>query len=115
MEWPEHKMIPHKIMNMHEINNQIIDPYHWLENVNESQQKEFLDQENTFTRILLSKYDFLEKQILRELEFYKETTELESLRINEYVYYRRLDNPADSLSIYRFPLDELEKYGFKEG
>ena len=26
-----------------------------------------------------------------------------------------MNNPADSLSLYRFPFDDLQKYGFTEG
>lgn len=37
------------------------------------------------------------------------------MSIGDYIYYRRFDNPADSMTLYRFPKEQLEKYGFKEG
>ena len=32
------------------------------------------------------------------------------IRIDDYIYYRRTDNHADALTIYRFPVDELSKW-----
>ena len=29
------------------------------------------------------------------------------IKIDEHIYYRRFDNPADSLSLYRFPIEKL--------
>lgn len=37
------------------------------------------------------------------------------VRINDYIYYRRFDNPADALTLYRFPLKELQVRGLNEG
>lgn len=37
------------------------------------------------------------------------------VRIGEYIYYRKFENPADALTIYRFPIEELEKRNFSEG
>lgn len=37
------------------------------------------------------------------------------LKIKDYIYYRKIDNPADSLTLYRFPVDELKKRNFSEG
>ena len=49
----------------------ILDPYHWIENMTESQEKHFRFQEGTFTDVYLTKYHLLEKQIMREFEFYR--------------------------------------------
>ena len=33
------------------------------------------------------------------------------IKIGEYIYYRRFTNPADSMTLYRFPVEELQRYG----
>jgi hypothetical protein len=52
---------------------------------------------------------------LREQEFYEPVLKVLPVRIKEYIYYRKFDNPADSMTLYRFPIDELESRGFTEG
>jgi len=37
------------------------------------------------------------------------------LRIGDYVYYRRIDNPAELITLYRFPVEELKIRGLNEG
>ena len=37
------------------------------------------------------------------------------MRIGDYIYYRRFDNPADSITLYRFPIEELKARGLNEG
>lgn len=32
------------------------------------------------------------------------------IRIEDFIYYRRLDNVADCLTLYRFPVEELPKW-----
>ena len=39
---------------------------------------------------------------------------METLKIGEYIYYRRTGNPADNLTLYRFPVDELQRYGLAQ-
>lgn len=36
------------------------------------------------------------------------------IRVGDFIYYRRFDNPADCMTLYRFPLDELKERGLKE-
>ena len=36
------------------------------------------------------------------------------IRVGDFIYYRRFDNPADSMTLYRFPIDELKERGLKE-
>ena len=65
---------------------------------------------------MLGKYDYLEKQILREYEHYaQDFSSTEPIKVGEYIYYRNHNNPADSLTLYRFPVQELQRYGFKRG
>lgn len=37
------------------------------------------------------------------------------MRIGDYIYYRRFDNPADAITLYRFALDEAKARGLNEG
>jgi hypothetical protein len=36
------------------------------------------------------------------------------IRIGDYIYYRKFDNPADCLTLYRFPIESLQERGLKE-
>ena len=51
--------------------------------------------------------DMLTKQLWREQEYYQTVPVVKPIRIDDYIYYRRMDNMADSLTLYRFPVDEL--------
>lgn len=37
------------------------------------------------------------------------------VRVGEYCYYRRFENPADAMTLYRFPLEEMKRRGLNEG
>ena len=103
---------------MHEGINQkqaVIDPYKWVESMTESQDEDFRIAEMQFMRIMIMKFDALEKQILRENEHFEMIYQIQPLSIGDYIYYRRFDNPADNMTLYRFPIDQLQKYGFKHG
>ena len=39
--------------------------------------------------------------------FYQIVPRTMPIKIDEHIYYRRFDNPADSLSLYRFPIEKL--------
>ena len=53
---------------------------------------------------------------MREYEHYEQDYSFDTpIRIGDWIYYRNFTNPADSLTLYRFPIDELENYGFKIG
>ena len=60
--------------------------------------------------LMLLKYDYLTKQLWREQEFYETIPRAVPVKIDDYIYYRRVDNPADSLTLYRFPVDELPNW-----
>jgi hypothetical protein len=65
---------------------------------------------------MLARQSFLDTQILREAEFYELNTSIvEPTSLGEYVYYRNPFNPADALTLYRFPVVELQRHGFTEG
>jgi len=70
VSWPQHKRLPHKVINMHESGldkaRAVYDPYHWVQNITDAQAENFIQDEGQFTRMLLMKYDYLDKQILRE-------------------------------------------------
>eukprot|EP00347_Sterkiella_histriomuscorum_P005460 403356529 len=61
------------------------------------------------------KFDLLHKQLLREQDHYKHVPKPLPLRIGDYLYYRRFQNPADSMTIYRFPYEQQIIRGQKEG
>ena len=54
--------------------------------------------------------DMLTKQLWREQEYYKTVPVVKPIRIDDYIYYRRMDNMADSMTLYRFPVDELAEW-----
>ena len=87
----------------------------------EDQELDFLFAEKHFARVMLARYDPLEKQIRREHEHYSKqplhsaSANIEPLRVAEWIYYRKVDNSADAMTLYRFPVDELQRYGFELG
>ena len=107
--------MPHKVTNMHEGGvdkaRHVYDPYRWVQNMTEAQVEDFTRAEGQFARMLMMKYDYLDKQILREYEFHSQTHFAEPVKIGDYIYYRQVDNPADNLTLYAFPVDELQRYG----
>lgn len=54
---------------------------------------------------MLVKYDYLTKTLWRELDYYKVVPRALPILLDEFIYYRRIDNPAECLSLYRFPVD----------
>ena len=63
----------------------------------------------------MSKEDMLYRQLLREQEHYRHVPRVLPVRIGDYVYYRKFDNPADAMTLYRFPLEEQRARGLTEG
>ena len=56
------------------------------------------------------KADMLTKQLWRELDYYQLQPAIVPIRIDNYIYYRRMENVADALTLYRFPINELAKW-----
>jgi hypothetical protein len=57
---------------------------------------------------MLFKYDYLTKLLWREQDdIYREIAGVVPVKIGEFIYYRRVDNPADCLTLYRFPMEHL--------
>lgn len=50
---------------------------------------------------MLMRNDYLTKIIWREQEYYKHVPRALPLLIDSYLYFRRTENPADSLTLYR--------------
>lgn len=59
---------------------------------------------------MLLKSDMTTKQLWREQEYYQYTPSMQPVRIDDYIYYRRMDNMADAMTIYRFPIEQLSKW-----
>ena len=60
--------------------------------------------------MMLLRSDLLTKQLWREQEYYQYVPSIVPIRIDEHLYYRRLGNLADSMTLYRFPIDQLAKW-----
>ena len=54
------------------------------------------------------------KMIMREQDYYKWVPRACPIRIDDYIYYRRTENPAECLSLYRFPVKELPRWSEEE-
>jgi hypothetical protein len=67
----------------------------------------FKREEEEYYRLNMLKHDLLHKQLIREQEFYQQIPRVLPIRIGDYIYYRRIDNPADAITVYRFPIEEL--------
>ena len=52
---------------------------------------------------------------MREQEHYQHVPRVLPVRIGDWMYYRKVDNPADAITLYRFPLEELKQRGYSEG
>lgn len=50
------------------------------------------------------------RQMQRELDYYSYIPQLRPIEIEDYIYYRRIENAADVLTVYRFPVSELPKW-----
>lgn len=49
------------------------------------------------------KNDYLTKMLWREQEYYQKVPYAAPMLIDGYLYFRRIDNPADSMTLYRRP------------
>ena len=107
--WPVHQRRPKRVENIHETDEKkrVVDPYHWMKTMNEQEKLTFERQENEWYQMCLIRFDSLYRQLLREHEFYEHIPKVLPLKIGDYIYYRRIENQADSISLYRFPVDEL--------
>jgi hypothetical protein len=59
---------------------------------------------------MLLKQDYLTKTLWRELDYYKLVPRALPILIDDYIYYRRNDNPAEILTLFRFPVDQLKQW-----
>ena len=89
----------------------MLDPYSYmLNNLSREEENAFLDKERQFYELMLLRSDLLTKQLWREQEYYRYVPSLIPLRIDDHLYYRRIENMADSMTLYRFPVDQLAKW-----
>lgn len=94
----------------------MVDPYNWIQTSMSVEDKNlFKREEEEFYNCSLFRYDMLHKVLLREQEFYQHIPKVLPVRVGEYIYYRRFENPADAITLYRFPIEELKKRGLNEG
>jgi hypothetical protein len=83
----------------------MIDPYAWVSKMTTEDRSLFKREEEEHTMVSLLKYDNLHRSLLRELEHYKKVPNVNAVTIGEHIYYRRIGNPADSMTLYRYPTD----------
>ena len=87
------------------------DPYSYFrDNLSKDEEEAFLAKEEDFYRMMLLRSDLLTKQMWREQDYYQWSVSVTPIRIDDHIYYRRVDNPADALTLYRFPIEELPKW-----
>lgn len=72
-------------------------------------------EESSYYQMCQLKEDLLHKQLIREQELYRHVAKSLPVRIGDFIYYRRIENPADQLTLYRFPVDELQPRELGEG
>jgi protease II len=83
--------------------DKIHDPYDYFRQGPLSKEDDtgFMMMEQTFMNLMLMKNDYLTKQIWREQDYYQNVPHALPMLIDNYLYFRRIDNPADSLTLYR--------------
>ena len=59
---------------------------------------------------MLLRSDLLTKQLWREQEYYQLQPALVPIRIDNHIYYRRMENLADHMTLYRFPVDKVAEW-----
>lgn len=79
------------------------DPYDYFRQgpLSKEDDQGFMMQEQTFMNLMLMKNDYLTKQIWREQDYYQYVPHALPMLIDGEVYFRKIDNPADSLTIYK--------------
>ena len=87
------------------------DPFDYFRNnISTEEEHAFLEKEKTWYASMLLRSDLLTKQLYREQEYYQYMPAITPIRIDDHIYYRRVENAADALTLYRFPIDELPKW-----
>ena len=86
-----------------------IDPYKYLEDPTSKQKLAFNIQENAYREALSVKHYFLETAFGREIENRNFNPELIPIHSAKNMYYRNIDNIADNLTIYRYPLKHIKE------
>ena len=101
----------HPALDQQNGKNKMFDPYSYMHNNLSSEEEQvFLEKENGFFQMSLLRSDLTTKQLWREQDYYKYDPSILPIRIDDHIYYRRMDNMADSMTLYRFPIDQLTKW-----
>lgn len=102
---------PMPVFNMHDESQKLIDPFDYLRSgMTKEEEETFQDKEQNFQQLMLLKQDYLTKTLWRELDYYKLVPRALPILIDNYIYYRRNDNPAEVLTLFRFPVDQLKQW-----
>lgn len=114
---PTYARKPVQVRNMHEPKgSRLVDPFDYFRTLlTEEDEEMFCTRESMFAQVMLLKYDYLTKTIWREQEHYERVPRVLPIKIGEHVYYRRIDNAADCMTLYRFPVEELKSWNTDKG
>ncbi|CAI2370259.1 unnamed protein product [Moneuplotes crassus] len=88
-----------------------LDPYKYLDKPTDKQNKAFMNKENQYRNSLLFKAKMKEEIFLREIENRQFNPKLVPIFYEKFCYYRNIDNPADNMTIYRYPADKITDRG----
>ncbi len=79
------------------------DPYDYFRQgpLSKDDDQGFTMQEQTFMNLMLMKNDYLTKQLWREQDYYQHVPHALPMLIDGELYFRKIDNPADSLTLYK--------------
>jgi hypothetical protein len=103
---PSHPQFRTTVTNKFE---EFIDPYKYLENPSVKQIREFDNIEAIYRKLLTVKHNLLEKVFEREIDNRELKPDATPIHYNDYIYYRNIDNTADLLTLYRYPIDKIEE------
>ena len=49
------------------------------------------------------------------MEHFQVDVNVQPLKVGDHIYYRRLDNAVDRMTLYRFPVEALKLYEIEDG
>lgn len=103
---PIHPKFHHTTKNKFE---EFADSYKYLENPTEGHRKVFDAFEDAYRNSLTVKHKFLEQTFLKEISNREFNAHIVPVQIGSFVYYRNINNLADLLTLYRYPVNKIDQ------
>jgi len=104
---PRHPPVAFEAKNDHET---YIDPYNYLEGKGNKQiLEDFKELESEWTDSYMLKYGLLHNTILKESDARHYVPRALPIQVGDHVYYRKIDNVADNMTIYRYPANRVQR------